>query len=313
MAKNKISTKSVPKKGKSRAGRRRSPNVNSAASIRQAYAHLLISPDSGMVPPTGVYDGELGNFKRFVSSITFNNVAGHTCGLLTFCPGTGNGFVSSTTASNIGIAFSSTNVGFPGAVYLGANALKVRGIAAVLELIPSAASITNITGEVAAGYGTPGLVSGTSTVDQLFDISKAYGPIERKAYRSCWSPSGLDHTYDVYNAGATEDKNVAWVAYRGWPAGIAITVRMTYVVEYVVKPNTGSPATGHNSQALGHHEVVTALQSHDSHWHHNIKNDARELGGLMLHDVGRFARAGLNAGLHKLGSSLFKAAPALLM
>lgn len=313
MAKNKMNSKPVPKKGKPRASRRRSTPISSAAGIRSAYAQLLISPDSGMVPPTGVYDGELGNFKRFVSSLTFNTVVGHTCGLLTFCPGTGNGFAVSSTASNIGVTFSSTNVGFPGATYLGANALKVRGIASVLELIPSAASITNITGEVAAGFGTPGLVSGTSTVDNLFDISKAYGPIERKAYRSCWSPSGLDHTYEVYNTGATEDRNVAWVAYRGWPAGVAITVRMTYVVEYVVKPNVGSPPTGRNSQALGHHDVISVLQTRDSHWHHNIKSDARELGGLMLHDVGRFARAGLNAGLHKLGSSLFKAAPALLM
>lgn len=308
----------MAKKGKTTQVQKKKPRA--ARKSRQVsvtpqmrYAQLLKHPDSGLLPDTGVYDGELGNFRRFVSTITLNNTAGHTAGVLAFCPGTGNGYSAGTATSSGVFSFAFTNAGYPGAVYLNANAAKVRGIAAKLEMIPSAASITTITGECSAGVTPSIFPSGSVTVDQIFDAAKAYGPLERKVVSSRWMPGGLDHVYDVYNVGPSEDRNMVWIAYRGWPAGVPLSIRITYVVEYTVKVNMGIPPTGAVSSPVGHAQVITALQSQDPHWHHTVLDDVKDVGRSMVGDLGRFARAGLNAGLHQLGTSMFKQAPKLLL
>jgi hypothetical protein len=248
-----------------------------------------------------VYDGERGETQKFVSSITINNTAGHTAGMLAMTGATGNGVNVSISASNSPLTLSTTNVGFPGAAYLLANAAKTRCKALKLELIPSAASFSTITGEVAAGVTTgTNLLTGTTTVDHLFDIAKAYGPIRREIFASRWMPSGLDHTYSPYNVSPNEDHNVVFIAYRGWPAGLALTIRMTYVVEYTMRNTIGIPPTGAVSVPLGHAQVVATMQAQDPHWHHSILDDVKEAGRGVLQDVGKFGRYMARSGMVKI-------------
>jgi len=312
MAKPKSKTQKQKKTGK-RGSRPQKTKRSSDTNPQLRYAQLLHAPDNGTVPPGGVYDGELGNFRTFVSTLTPTTGATINSGFLAFCPATGNGFIASSAGSNVAMTFALLNTGFPGAAYLNANAAKSRGIAAKLELIPSAASITTITGEAAAGVTTNlNFVSSTTTVDHLFDIAKAYGPLQRRTVRSSWFPSGLDHTYSVYNSIPGEDFHWVYVAYRGWPVNTPISIRISYVVEYTVKNTIGIPPSGLVSTPVHHQEVIQALQSSDPHWHHSLMDEAKEMGHGMLSDVGVFARHMLRTGLSNLGSRMLKQAPRAL-
>lgn len=311
MAKNK--SKQTIKKAAGNRPRRKTVIPRMAASREQMYAALLRDPDSAVVPTEGVYDGELGEFKRFIATITSNTTAGHNCGFLAFCPRTGNGFSASGNNPTTALNFAVTNLGYPGQVYLNANAAKVRGLAAKLEFSPSGSSITNITGEVAVGIVTVNnFISGTTTVDHLFDVSKAYRPIERKLTTARWFPGGLDHTYENYNVGINEDSNLVFVAWRNAVSGVGIPIRITYVAEYTVKNTIGVPPTGAVSRPVGHAEVVRQLQQHDPHWHHSVLDELKAAGSGIAKDVGVAARYMARMGLTKLGQTMAKAAPGAL-
>jgi len=312
MAKSKSKTQKQKKAGKKGT---RAPRIakSPVQNLQMRYAQLLHAPDNGTVPQGGVYGGELGNFRTFVSTLTPPTSATINSGFLAFCPATGNGYIASSAGSAAPLTFVLLNTGYPGAAYLNANAAKSRGIAAKLELIPSAASITNITGEAAVGVTTIfSFASGVTTVDHLFDLSKAYGPLQRRTVRSSWFPSGLDSTYSTYNTTPSEDFNWVYVAYRGWPVNTPISIRISYVVEYTVKNTIGIPPTGLLSTPVHHEEVIQALQKSDPHWHHSLMDEAKEMGHGLLSDVGVFARHMLRSGLSSLGSRMLKQAPKAL-
>nr|UJQ92848.1 MAG: hypothetical protein [Narnaviridae sp.] len=297
MAKTKNVKNQNPSKKQPRRRRNRSTPQNNLAS---RYAMLLHNPDNGD-HNFDVYDGERGETQKFVSTITLNNTAGHTCGFFSIFGATGNGQWASGTTSTGALTFALLNTGCPGATFLTANAAKTRCKALKVELIPAAASFSNITGEVAAGVGTSNLwASGVTTVDNLFDVAKASGPIRRETVVSRWIPSGLDHTYTPYNSVPSEDHNSVFVAYRGWPAAVPISVRITYVVEYTVKSAIGIPPTGAVSIPVGHHNVIASLQSHDPHWHHSILDEVKRAGVGVARDVGMFGRNMARAGMFKI-------------
>lgn len=303
MANNKSKTKTKQVVSGNQKAKTKSKNPKqkkgSMPARQMAYAQLLKQPDSGQLPDGGVYDGELGNFRRFVATIDVNQPT-HTAGYVAFVPATGNGLFGSVTAASGTPAVALGNTSFPGAAYLQANAYKTRGIACKIELIPSAASITNITGECASGVSTLGsFPGGVVTVNHMFDIAKAYGPLKRDVVQSNWFPSGLDHTYSQYNVAPNEDSNVVFVAYRGWPAGIALSVRITYVVEFTVKNTIGIPPTGQVSNPVGHHQVIQALQTADPHWHHSIMDEFKSIGKSAVHSLSKSAWSTFSSGLVK--------------
>lgn len=289
---------SQPRKGKTKERHR-----GNGLAVR--YAQLLHNPDNGD-HMFDVYDGERGETQKFVSTITLNTTSGHTSGFLHMFGATGNGQWQSAASSGTALSTSVSNVGYPGAVFLGANANKTRCKALKLELIPSAASFSTITGEVAAGVSTGAFfATGVTTVDNIFDIAKAYGPIRREAIVSRWIPSGLDHTYAAYNVAPDEDHNTVFIAYRGWPAGVQISVRITYVVEYTIKNTVGIPPTGAVSVPLGHQHVLAAMQTRDPHWHHSILDEVKRAGVGIARDVGNFGRHMARNGMVNLAEKVF--------
>ncbi len=279
------------------------------AERQRHYARLLAEPDNGNLVPGGVYDGELGNFQRFISTVQLANGVNQTAGILAFFPATGNAISVSNAASNAALTFSVSNTGLPGATFLTANAAKTRGIAAKVELIPSSLSVTNIVGEIAAGVTTlNSFVSGTTTVDDIFNIAKMYGPIQRRVYRSNWFPSGLDHTYSTYNTAPDEDRHAVFIAFRNWPSTALLQARITYVLEYTVKNGIGIPPSAALSSPVGHNEVIQKLQTAEPHWHHSIVSEVSHAATGIAKDVGSFARAAAREGLVSLGKSMFRSA-----
>lgn len=307
-AKKKNTQKNVPRQRKKRMGGGR---VNIDRQL--TYAQLLQHPDNGQMLADGVYGGELGNFQRFTNTFTLNGSAGQNSGFIAYCPATGNGYGVSTAASNTALTFSLTNVGFPGAAFLGLNAAKTRGIAAKIEAIPAAASITTLTGEICCGVTTIGnFVSGVTSVNDLFDISKAYGPIQRKTVISRWFPSGLDHTYSNYNVVPDEDRHMVFIAYRGWPVAVPINVRLCSVVEYTIKNAIGISPSGSLSTPVDHEQVIRAVQNQDPHWHHSLMDEVKSVGRGVASDLGVFARTLVRHGLSTLGNQMVKQAPRAL-
>lgn len=283
-----------------------------STNIVNRYARLLHNPDNGD-HAFDVYDGERGETQKFVGSLTLNTISTQTCGVVFMFGATGNAYSGASANSVTALSQSLTNVGVPGGTFLNANAFKSRCKALKLELIPAAASFSNLTGEVAAGVTTiNSFVNGTTTVNDYFDIAKAYGPLRRETVSSRWIPSGLDHTYANYNTVPSEDHNGVFIAYRGWPAGIPITVRITYVVEYTVRTNIGIPPTGAVSIPLGHAQVIGALQTHDPHWHHSILDEVKRAGVGIAHDVGMFGRGMAREGMMRIAGSFVKKMPLLL-
>lgn len=284
----------------------RKRNVQVADDRPTRYSKLLHNPDNGD-HVFDIYDGERGETHKFVSSFTLNSTTGHTCGIAAFCGATGNGFTISGTAASSALTWNILNTGFPGQVFLNANANKTRCKAAKLELIPSAASFTNITGEACCGVTTgQSFVAGTTTVNQIFDIAKAYGPLRREIVTSRWFPSGLDHTYAQYNTSPNEDHNWVFIAYRGWPAGTQITVRITYVVEFTLKNDIGIPPTGAVSNPLGHAQVLSAMQARDPHWHHSLLDEVKRAGVGIAEDFGKFARHAARNGMVQIAEKVFQ-------
>lgn len=283
-------------------------------SLQQRYARLLHNPDNGD-HVFDIYDGERGETHKFVSSFTLNSTAGHTCGMVAMCGATGNGFTISSTAATSSVTWNITNSDFPGNAFLNANANKTRCKALKLELIPSAASFSSITGESACGVTTgQSFIAGTTTINQIFDISKAYGPLRREIVTSRWFPSGLDHTYAQYNSSANEDHNWVFVAYRGWPAGTSITVRVTYVVEFTLKNGIGIPPTGAVSVPIGHTHVLSTLQTRDPHWHHSLLDEVKRAGVGIVEDVGKVARYAARQGMTQIAEKVFtRGAGAMLL
>jgi hypothetical protein len=274
-------------------------------SVAGRYAQLLHNPDNGD-HMFDVYDGERGETQKFVSTITLNTTAGHTAGFLQLFGATGNGQWQSGASSSTALTFALLNTGCPGAAYLTANANKSRCKALKLELIPAAASFSNITGEVAAGVTTSAAwASGITTIDQLFDIAKAYGPLRRETVVSRWIPSGLDHTYSNYNSVPNEDHNAVYIAYRGWPAGVPISIRMTYVVEFTIKNSIGIPPTGAVSVPVGHPHIIAAMQQQDPHWHHSILDEVKRAGVGVARDVGNFTRHMARNGMVRVAEKVF--------
>lgn len=314
MTKSKAKPQKNNQKSKPRTGgKRRSGGPSGQNNIINRYANLLHNPDNGD-HLFDIYDGERGETQKFCSTITLNLTAGHTAGFLAFCGATGNAVWQSGATSSTALAFSLTNANCPGAVFLNANAHKTRCKALKLELIPSAASFQTLTGEVAAGCTTSAsFTSGVTTMDHLFDIAKAYGPMRRELISSRWIPSGLDHTYSLYNTVPNEDSNYVFIAYRGWPAGVQISVRISYVVEYTVKNTIGIPPTGLVSVPVGHNNVIAALQAHDPHWHHSILDEVKRTGVGITKDIGMFARHAARNGMMGIAQRTFKSfGPALL-
>nr|UJQ92632.1 MAG: hypothetical protein [Narnaviridae sp.] len=312
MAKTKSKKTQNQTGNRKKVGRSRRSVAPPQNNLTARYARLLHNPDNGD-HMFDVYDGERGETQKFISTVTLNATAGHNCGFIAFCGATGNYASNTGTLSSTALAWAFTNVGAPGSAFLTANAHKTRCKALKLEMIPSAASFNTITGEVAAGVCTNSVFAVNPSVDQLFDQAKAYGPLRRELVSSRWFPSGLDHTYSLYNVGPNEDQNLVFLAYRGWPNGVPLSIRITYVVEYTVRIAIGIPPTGAVSHPVGHANVLAAMQTSDPHWHHSILDELKGAGTGIARDVGVFARRMAREGMVKIAGQVFnKTAPLLL-
>jgi len=130
------------KKKRGNGGRRKRTAVTMGYST---YQELLNNPCNAT--PRSYYGGDKGVVQRFVQDVTLNtSVSTLTSGYIVFQPAKNGYLYGGQTASSSTIA-PTLFVG-PAAPWLAIAASKLRPLAACVQVIPSAVSMTNMTGEI---------------------------------------------------------------------------------------------------------------------------------------------------------------------
>jgi len=289
MTKNKKSTKPAKKvKRRVRTQRGLTP-----------YQGLLVDPCAGTLESP--YSGERGVIQRFTADFTINNSAGLTSGYFMYSPAANTYFYNANASSTVAIA-PITGVGVAG-TFLGTSANKFRPISACLEVIPSAVSYNSMTGEIGAAVCATNQITtaGTYRVDDVFTLCQARSVLAKKNYSVNWFPGGLDHTYavGVNNGSATlsdqADQNAVLIAYRGYPAGIALVIRITVVLEWTPVIGIGTAASSAPAAGVDFAKQVGGLHSMKPDWWHNFAASAMHGMGVLANYAARGAvRAGTN-------------------
>lgn len=280
-----------------------------------AYQQLLADPCGGTVQ--SYYGGETGIVQRFSRDLTINTVAGHTAGFIMFNPA-GNNYFSNSGTTAATVLTSPVNPG-PGSNFLGNVMTKMRAVAACVTVLPSAASMTNITGEIAVAVVSSDLINtvGSYSVDGLFSVCQKRAVLQKKEYDVKWFPGSLDHTYNPATAGATGTANISDVAdsngilvcYKGWVPGIGISIRLTNIIEWTPFSNIGLTVTSVPRAPNNPHKEAAELHARNPSWWHRLGDEVGQDLSMAARYVGRLAMA---QGVKRVERYLTQAAPAVI-
>lgn len=295
------------KKKAGKKGKRRVVAVKRDMSRKDhamVVANLLNDPCGAPLPPPFLA-GENGMISRFVLDGTIVG-AGNSAAYLAFHPNTG--WTVSNSAATAGTALAAADFSInvfnsPGFNFLATNASKVRGLAACVSVLPSALSITNITGDISVSSISPdalrSLISVAHTVDQVAAYTNARTAIERRAYETKFKPGSFDGKYSTYqNTGNItgtgtdlSDTNAILIAVRGVPVGSVLSIRFTWIVEWVPKFNLGlTPSVSNTPVVVDHMAVGAALDKHKSNWWNNLSHRVEETLGNLANKAGDTAQ-----------------------
>lgn len=220
-----------------------------ATAVEKATEMVLRDPCTG--PICHIHPGEAGNIVRLTQDITVNTLAGQTSGYVVFWPGS-NLYLSGGNASS-SVAFSPSSFVGPGAAMLATTARKARSNAACIQVLPSAVSMTSMTGEIATGIISADTITTLTSfsVDQVFQLLTRRETLAKVQFEQIWKPNLADQTYSTANAAndgtffytTPEDSNMIVVAFRSYPAGVGLSMRLTNVMEYTARAGIGLAAT----------------------------------------------------------------------
>lgn len=264
--------------------KKKKTNKSQTSHIAQVekYAQLLFDPCNADYDIDAGYGGEKGFIQRVVGDFTVNAVASQTAGLVVLHPQTGLASTVTVAASGTAFAFAlanfSLNPATPGGGFLAGVAEKTRAYASCISVFPAAVSLTNITGEFAMGVmSMDTLFSATQSVDNVFTLLTIRGAIQKVQTDIKWFPGTMDDRYALWNAPLqvdTSDTNVIVLAYRGYPAGLALSCRTTSVVEWTARSAGGLSVTDTTRPALPVANIVAAMHKKYPRWLRNIGDAA---------------------------------------
>lgn len=300
---------------------RKKPKPNKAGKIRvgktgdtltPAYQRLINDPCNA--PYVRPYPGEMGVIQRFTTDLTLNTTAGYTSGVLYVVPAGNNYATAGAAASTTALTPNSGPLG--GQTYLVGAAKKARCLAACVTAIPSAVSMSNITGEIAAGNVSADTNLSGATVDGVFQLLPARSVLAKRPYDVKFMPASNDGDYNLINGAngfsvaAPAGSNAVVIAWRGYAPGTAISFRVTVVVEWTPLPANGLAASNmDNNVPYGvAQQAAGALSLAHPHWWHTLSesfnNAASLISGYAAPVIGKAAVAALRQGV--------RAAPLLL-
>lgn len=322
-------SKKLPRRNRVRRRNADGPPGNFGPHPYATYAQLIQDPCNGPTDLQHRYKGEQGFIQRFVSDGTFNTTAGVTSGFICFHPNSGSvvTFAAPTSSTTTPITLASYVLGGgvpgPGTSYLAGAADKTRTYAACLQAYPSAVSITNLVGEYAVGCVSMSTTFGTVSADSFFTLLAGRGAMTKKKTEIKWFPGGMDDRYMQYNVNTTidpSDTNVIVLAYRGYVAAAALSIRLTNVVEWTPKAAIGIAPTQTTTTPLPHDAIIASVHNKNPGWIHNLESDLSTaasgfVGGLAkdVASAGRYAaRKGMSYGLSRLENMIIGGSMALV-
>lgn len=259
----------------------------------QQYLKLLSDPCNAVVPHGAVYSGESGIVSRFASELTVGTGAGETCGFLAFHPNDNTvcvftqALASTTAVVNAG-NFTYTNS--PGLAFVTNNCAKIRSLAACISAMPNTSAL-NAVGDIAVGNITLSSLYATISVNDVFALLTARGPIVRKNYEVKMVPGEFDSKYSKAFVGAnpsttgTDDSDTTTViiAWRGLPAATGFNARLTSVVEWTPIKGVGMTVSSATVSGINTTALVSAASSRQPSWWHNVASE-------LVQDLSQTAR-----------------------
>nr|WPR18256.1 MAG: hypothetical protein [Chemarfal virus 275] len=311
--------KNLPKRNKTR---RRGRKTSRMVYGLTPYQSLLVDPCNAAYDSP--YGGERGMVQRFSADFTLNTLAGLTSGYLAYTPGT-NLYV---TGGNASPSVAITPQGFvgPGATFLAASSAKYRPVAACVTIVPAAVSLTNMTGELGCAITAGSQISttGSYTTDQVFTLTQARGVLAKRVYEVNWYPGIFDGTYATTipatgSAAVTDlaDSNAILIAWRGYPAGSALSFRVTVIYEWTPTATVGTTLSSTPGIPVDVHKEAAVLHRARPDFWHNLGNEIKKDAGIAARYVARHAMSAagslatgvISRGAQYLGGTM---APALL-
>lgn len=250
-------------------------NGESLDLVAKSHAAMLHDPCNSDLTPS-VYSGDRGYVNRFVFNNNLGTTAGTTAWAYIIKPGNSISFNTDQPTSAATIAVGYAN-GYPGNVFLAANAAKHRCVALCTTIRPTAAP-SSATGTIhfgivnAASVANGTVVSVDSLVGLCSDsvsVSQALmQPLEVK-----WSPGGFDDRYSpTWTAGFTgdddSDRNVLIVCGIGFIAASGVQARTTAIQEWSPKQSLGitNDATSVSPSKCDKECVLRMLKAKDKSW-----------------------------------------------
>lgn len=300
--------------GRPRPRRARQQRVSRGlATAEERYLALISDPCNG--PLGAAYGGETGIVQRFVTDVTLNTGAGQTCGVISYIPA-GNVFVNGgSTAPNLN--FAPTSSGGPGIGFYSTQANKTRPIAACITAMPSAVSAVNMTGEIACAIASANAVDAgvTTSTDAIFALCNQRAVLAKRSYDVKWYPTLMDSTYaPLQGSGAATlsdlaDHNAIIIAWRGYPANVALSFRLTVVVEWTPKLASGVSLNSAPQMPVQHQKLNAMLFNHNNKWWHNLFSGVSDhIAGEASKGVKYLASLGVQEAVRYGGSALLSLA-----
>lgn len=276
-----------------RTGRRSSRGQLSGAAIKQAQYAALLKDPCGAPLVTGSYPGEVGMVGRYMSD---NTSSTNPCGFAAYYPAINAAdFQSAVTPSTVFAHSWTVAAPFsPGHTILAAAAAKSRALSACIQALFPNVSITNVTGEICVGcVSADSFNNGNYTVDQLFQLLPQKAIVTRNQYECKFTPGVFDDKFTTYGQLTTVDQsdtNVIIVAYRGLPASALPSFRITSVLEYTARVNSGLVPTGATvSAGINTMSVASAVHKAQPGWWHNLVSEIAQDASMVTRYVGRQA------------------------
>jgi len=253
------------------------------------YQHALFDPCTG--PMVSPYGGTRGFIQRFTFDAVVNTAAGLTAGIVVYYPGQELLLYGGSVAGGNNATLASFNNA--GQAFLTNVASQVRCVSACMTVIPSAVSYNNITGEIGAGivnwntYGGGTVQPPTNAMTLC--TSKAV--LAKRSYDIKWYPNDSDHFYGNQTVGGavnppTSDVNGILLAFDGYPAGIALNIRTTAVLEWVPSNGAGLANPSVPGVPQNHAAQVAAMHTSSPTWWNNLANAASSAFNSFAKGVG---------------------------
>lgn len=266
----------APKQKKQKQARKQ--GFKSTRGLRpevRKYLTLINDPCNADYDLDAGYAGEEGTITRFVSDGTINTTAGHTSGFVLYHPGSGavtavsGADPATTTVVTLATYALAGPIPAPGLAFLVGTSAKQRAYAACITAFAAAVAPVNMTGEIAVGNLSIGTTLTTLSPNLLFSMLQHKSALGKQVVDVKWFPGTMDDRYLPWNDNTqldVSDSNVICIAYRGYPAAAALSVRLTSVLEWTAKSGTGLNVSNTTRPTLPHNNAVAHLHKRVPRW-----------------------------------------------